>query len=187
MKITPLLIPDVVVVEPEVFFDDRGFFFESFNAEKFAKAMSKNINFVQDNESHSKRGVLRGLHYQIGCPQAKLVRVSEGEIFDVAVDLRRKSPTFGCWVAERLSAENKKQLWIPEGFAHGFFVLSETARCHYKVTNYWSPLQERCVRYDDVDIGIAWPPLHPDKGNEFTPQLSERDCMGSTLKQAETF
>ncbi len=187
MKITPLAIPDVIRIEPQIFNDERGFFYESFNEAKFSEVIDRNVTFVQDNESLSKQAVLRGLHYQIGCPQGKLVRVTEGEIFDVAVDLRQNSPTFGHWVGERLSADNKKQLWIPEGFAHGFFVLSTIARCHYKVTDYWAPLQERCLRYDDADIGIKWPMLNSDQGDPLAPLLSARDRLGAPFRQSETF
>ncbi|MEG2040774.1 MAG: dTDP-4-dehydrorhamnose 3,5-epimerase, partial [Hafnia sp.] len=143
MNTIPLAIPDVIVIEPKVFGDDRGFFFESFNHAKFEAAVGRRVNFVQDNHSRSMQGVLRGLHYQIQQPQGKLVRVVAGSVFDVAVDLRRSSPTFGKWVGEVLSADNKKQLWIPEGFAHGFVVLSESAEFLYKTTDYWAPEFER--------------------------------------------
>lgn len=157
MKATPTEIPDVLIIEPKVFGDDRGFFFESFNQRKFEEAIGRSVNFVQDNHSRSGRGVLRGLHYQIKQPQGKLVRVVAGEVFDVAVDLRRESSTFGQWVGEYLSAENKKQLWIPEGFAHGFLVISESAEFLYKTTEYWFAEHERTILWSDSSIGIQWP------------------------------
>lgn len=187
MKITPTRIPDVIVLEPKVYADDRGFFFESYNHQRFSEVVGHEINFVQDNESISKMGVLRGLHYQVVKPQGKLVRVTEGEVFDVAVDIRRNSPTFGQWVGEKLSAENKKQLWIPEGFAHGFLVLSECARFHYKVTDYWSPEHERCIRFDDPDINIQWPLVPYEFPIAIGPTLSDKDKQGLSLKTAETF
>ena len=158
MKVIPLNIPDVLLIEPEVFGDDRGFFFESFNQNKFEEVMGKKINFVQDNHSKSLKGVLRGLHYQLPPKaQGKLVRVIQGEVFDVAVDLRQSSPTFGQWVSEILSSENKKQMWIPKGFAHGFLTLSDTAEFLYKTTNFYSKENERTIRWDDERIGIKWP------------------------------
>lgn len=158
MKVIPLNIPDVLLIEPEVFGDDRGFFFESFNQNKFEEVMGKKINFVQDNHSKSLKGVLRGLHYQLPPKaQGKLVRVIQGEVFDVAVDLRQSSPTFGQWVSEILSSENKKQMWIPKGFAHGFLTLSDTAEFLYKTTNFYSKENERTIRWDDEIIGIKWP------------------------------
>lgn len=187
MKVTPLAIPDVLLIEPKVFGDDRGFFFESFNQQRFNEATGREVRFVQDNESVSSQAVLRGLHYQVCRPQGKLVRVSEGEVFDVAVDLRRKSPTFGQWVGETLSAENKKQLWIPEGFAHGFLVLSSCARFHYKVTDYWYHEHERCIRFDDPDINIAWPVVVYEFPIALSPILSEKDKMGVGLVHAELF
>ena len=157
MKATPLAIPEVILFEPTIFTDERGFFFESFNHKKFEEAVGYGVNFVQDNHSKSTKGVLRGLHYQLPpMAQGKLVRVTQGEVFDVAVDIRKDSPTFGKWVGEKLSAENKKQLWIPEGFAHGFLTLSDTAEFLYKVTNYYSTEYEQCIVWNDVDIGIAW-------------------------------
>lgn len=180
MKAIPLSIPDVVLFEPKVFGDERGFFFESFNQYQFETAIGKTIHFVQDNHSRSTQNVLRGLHYQIQQPQGKLVRVIQGEVFDVAVDIRRSSPTFGKWVGEILSAENKKQLWIPEGFAHGFITLSGTAEFLYKTTAYWAPTFERCIRWDDPDIAIAWPTKTP-------PNLSTKDSLASTLANAEVF
>jgi dTDP-4-dehydrorhamnose 3,5-epimerase len=157
MKATPLAIPEVILFEPTVFTDERGFFFESFNHKKFEEAVGYSVNFVQDNHSKSTKGVLRGLHYQLPPKaQGKLVRVTQGEVFDVAVDIRKNSPTFGKWIGEKLTDKNKKQLWIPEGFAHGFLTLSETAEFLYKVTNYYSPEHEQCIVWDDADIGIDW-------------------------------
>jgi len=155
--VTPTAIPEVLVVEPKVFGDARGFFFESFNARDFREATGLDVTFVQDNHSGSSRGVLRGLHYQIEHPQGKLVRVVQGEVFDVAVDLRRSSPTFGRWVGERLSAENRRQLWIPPGFAHGFLVLSEWAEFNYKVSNHYYPKLERILIWNDSTVNIKWP------------------------------
>ncbi len=180
MKATRLAIPDVVLLEPKVFGDDRGFFFESFNQQRFEQAIGRTVNFVQDNHSRSAKGVLRGLHYQIRQPQGKLVRVVAGEVFDVAVDLRKSSPTFGKWVGEVLSAENKHQLWVPEGFAHGFVVLSETAEFLYKTTNYYAPEHERCVCWDDATLALQWPA-------EITPLLSEKDAAGLSFTEAEMF
>lgn len=157
MQATRLAIPDVVLIKPKVFGDDRGFFFESFNQAQFEKAIGRHTNFVQDNHSRSTKNVLRGLHYQIQQPQGKLVRVVQGEVFDVAVDLRKSSPTFGQWVGEILSAENKRQVWIPEGFAHGFVVLSDTAEFLYKTTDYYAPAFERCLAWNDPAVGIHWP------------------------------
>lgn len=180
MKATPLAIPDVVLIEPKVFGDERGFFYESFNQAQFEAAIGKPAQFVQDNHSRSVKNVLRGLHYQIQQPQGKLVRVVQGEVFDVAVDLRKSSKTFGQWVGEILSAENKRQLWIPEGFAHGFVVLSETAEFLYKTTDYYAPEHERSIRWDDPAIGINWPA-------GLQPQLSAKDQAGVSLAQAEVF
>ena len=180
MKATPLQIPDIILLEPQVFGDERGFFFESFNHAQFEKAIGKKISFVQDNHSRSVKNVLRGLHYQVKQAQGKLVRVSQGEVFDVAVDLRKSSPTYGKWVGEILSAENKKQLWIPEGFAHGFIVLSETAEFLYKTTDYYAPEHERCIVWNDETIGIDW-----RMNNE--PVLSAKDAKGVTFMHAETF
>ena len=183
MKATRTAIPDVVLIEPKVFGDARGFFFESFNQQAFEEAVGRPARFVQDNHSSSARGVLRGLHYQIRQPQGKLVRVVRGEVFDVAVDLRRSSATFGRWVGERLSAENKRQLWIPEGFAHAFVVLTDSAEFLYKTTDYYAPEFERCVLWNDPAIGIDW------QGNGLTgaPLLSAKDAAGLPLAQAETF
>lgn len=180
MQATRLAIPDVVLVEPKVFGDDRGFFFESFNQARFEEAIGRSANFVQDNHSRSAKHVLRGLHYQIQQPQGKLVRVVQGEVFDVAVDLRKSSPTFGQWVGEILSAENKRQVWIPEGFAHGFVVLSDTAEFLYKTTDYYAPAYERSIAWNDPAIGIQWP-----AGVE--PILSVKDAHGQPLAQAEVF
>ena len=180
MKVTPTAIPDVLLIEPKVFGDDRGFFFESFNRQGFAQATGFDIDFVQDNHSKSSKGVLRGLHYQIQQPQHKLVRVIAGEVFDVAVDIRKGSPTFGQWIGEILSGENKKQLWVPAGFAHGFVTLSASAELLYKVTDYYSPAHERCIAWNDPAIGIEWKIDMP-------PLLSAKDALGLTLAQAELF
>ena len=181
MKITRLDIPDVILLEPTVFCDDRGFFLESFNQKMFEEATGLSPTFVQDNHSKSARGVLRGLHYQLPPrSQGKLVRVVQGEVFDVAVDIRKSSPTFGRWVGEQLSAENKKQVWIPEGFAHGFIVVSEEAEFLYKATNYYAPELERCILWNDSDVGIAWP------GGD-VPQLSGKDKLGVSISDAEVF
>lgn len=158
MKVTPLSIPDVLLIEPQVFGDDRGFFFESFNQERFEKVLGRKVNFVQDNHSKSIKGVLRGLHYQLPpMAQGKLVRVTQGEVFDVAVDLRQSSPTFGKWIGEVISADNKKQIWIPEGFAHGFVTLSDTAEFLYKTTDFYSKEHEQAIRWNDETIRIQWP------------------------------
>lgn len=180
MKVTPTSIPEVLIIEPKVFGDERGFFLESFNQHSFDDAVGSETNFVQDNHSRSVKNVLRGLHYQIQQPQGKLVRVVQGEVFDVAVDIRKNSPTFGKWVGEILSAENKKQLWVPEGFAHGFLTLSDTAEFLYKTTKYYAPAFERCIRWDDSAIAIAWPIAT-------TPSVSAKDAVGSSLMNTETF
>ncbi|MGZ8199245.1 MAG: dTDP-4-dehydrorhamnose 3,5-epimerase [Methylosarcina sp.] len=180
MKVTTLAIPDVILIEPAVFGDERGFFFESFNQRQFDEIIGRKVNFVQDNHSRSAKHVLRGLHYQIRQPQGKLVRVVQGEVFDVAVDLRRSSPTFGMWAGAILSEENKHQLWIPEGFAHGFVVLSNQAEFLYKTTDYYAPDAERCIRWNDPDIAIDW----PFSGE---PSLSAKDAQGTSLKTAEVF
>jgi dTDP-4-dehydrorhamnose 3,5-epimerase len=180
MRFSPTAIPDVVLLEPEVFGDARGFFFESYNENDFAAATGLRPRFVQDNHSRSERNVLRGLHYQIVQPQGKLVRVIKGEIFDVAVDLRTSSPTFGRWVGERLSAENRRMLWVPEGFAHGFLVLSEAAECLYKTTDFYAPAHERCLRWDDPALAIDWP-------LQGKPLLSDKDRRGLDLQDAERF
>lgn len=178
MKATPTRIPDVLLIEPKVFGDDRGFFFESFNRRTFHEATGLDVDFVQDNHSKSARNVLRGLHYQLAQPQGKLVRVTQGEVFDVAVDIRKGSPTYGQWVGEILSAENKKQLWIPAGLAHGFVVLSATAEFLYKTTDYYAPQHERCIAWNDPDLAIAWP-------IEGHPLLSAKDAAGIAFRQAE--
>ena len=180
MKTTPLDIPDVVRFEPKVFGDDRGFFFESFNHRQFEDAIGRSVQFVQDNHSRSVKGVLRGLHYQLHRAQGKLVRVVHGAVFDVAVDIRRSSPTFGKWVGSYLSAENKHQLWVPEGFAHGFVVLSDSAEFLYKTTDYYAPEHERCISWNDPAIGIDW----PLKGE---PALSGKDRQGKCLADADVF
>lgn len=181
MKATPTAIADVLRIEPTVFGDDRGFFFESFNQRIFREVTGLDVDFVQDNHSKSARGVLRGLHYQIQQAQGKLVRVVAGEVFDVAVDLRRNSPTFGRWVGEILSADNKRQLWIPPGMAHGFLVLSQTAEFLYKTTDYWAPEYERCIAWNDPTLGINWPPL------DAPPLLSGKDAKGVAFTEAELF
>ena len=180
MKAIPLSIPDVVLFEPRVFGDDRGFFYESFNQRQFNEVIGRPVTFVQDNHSRSAKNVLRGLHYQIQQPQGKLVRVVLGEVFDVAVDIRKSSPTFGKWEGEILSAENKKQLWVPEGFAHGFVVLSDYAEFLYKTTDYYAPEFERSITWDDAAIGIQWP-------IQGAPQLSAKDKAGMSLSNAEVF
>lgn len=178
MNVIPTAIPDVKILEPKVFGDERGFFYESFNLKKFETATGLNLNFVQDNHSKSSKGVLRGLHYQLPpMAQGKLVRVVQGEVFDVAVDIRTSSPTFGQWVGVHLSAENKRQMWIPEGFAHGFLTLSETAEFLYKTTNYYSPQHERSILWEDPDIGIEWPLIDSDL------KLSEKDINAEKLSQ----
>jgi dTDP-4-dehydrorhamnose 3,5-epimerase len=180
MKVTPLSIPDVLLIEPQVFGDDRGFFYESFNQNKFEEAMGKKINFVQDNHSKSVKGVLRGLHYQLTPKaQGKLVRVIQGEVFDVAVDLRQSSPTFGKWVGEIISADNKKQLWIPEGFAHGFLTLSDTAEFLYKTTDFYSKDHEQAIQWNDKTIGINWPIQDVS--------LSSKDNATLSFKEAKYF
>lgn len=181
MKVIETALPEVLILEPQVFGDERGFFFESFNARRFAEATSLQRDFVQDNHSRSARGVLRGLHYQLQQAQGKLVRVSAGEVYDVAVDVRRSSANFGKWVGVHLSAENKRQLWVPEGFAHGFLVLSDYAEFLYKTTDYYAPAHERCIRWDDAQLAIDWPL------DGLTPQLSLKDQQGLSLSEAETF
>lgn len=179
--VTPTAIPEVLVLEPKVFGDARGFFFESFNQRDFERATGlTGLQFVQDNHSKSAQGVLRGLHYQIQQPQGKLVRVVQGEVFDVAVDLRKSSPTFGQWVGEVLSASNHKQLWVPPGFAHGFLTLSETAEFLYKTTDYWYPELERSLLWNDLQLGIAWP-------LQGEPLLALKDAKGVLLSNADLF
>lgn len=181
MEAIQTAISDVVILEPKVFGDERGFFFESFNDRKFRELAGVTLPFVQDNHSKSSKHVLRGLHYQIQRPQGKLVRVISGAVFDVAVDLRRTSPTFGKWVGIELSAENKRQLWIPPGFAHGFVVTSDSAEFLYKTTDYWMPEHERALRWDDPAIGINWPLAN------CAPHLSGKDTQAALLADAETF
>lgn len=181
MKATPLALPEVFKIEPKVFGDDRGFFFESFNHSHFEEAIGRKVQFVQDNHSRSAKRVLRGLHYQMQQPQGKLVRVVSGTVFDVAVDLRRSSPNFGRWVGAVLSAENKHQLWVPEGFGHGFIVMSDSAEFLYKTTDYYAPQHERCIRWDDPDLKINWP-LEGEM-----PLLSAKDLAGTLLVNAETY
>ncbi len=181
MAFSPTTIPEVIIITPKVFGDHRGFFMETYQTIKFA-AGGITASFVQDNQSGSQQGTLRGLHYQIRQAQGKLVRVTSGEIFDVAVDIRRSSPTFGQWVGVALSAENKRQLWVPPGFAHGFYVLSERAEVFYKATDYYAPQWERTIMWDDPDLGIEWPLL---PGTE--PLLSGKDRLGKHLRKAELF
>ncbi|TAN71231.1 MAG: dTDP-4-dehydrorhamnose 3,5-epimerase [Methylobacter sp.] len=180
MQIHTTEIPDLLIIEPKVFGDDRGFFYESFNARRFAELTGISKNFVQDNHSKSAKNVLRGLHYQIQQPQGKLVRVVAGEVFDVAVDIRKNSPAFGQWVGVTLSAENKRQFWIPEGFAHGFVVTSASAEFLYKTTDYWAPEHERSILWNDPIIGIQWP-------IDAEPLLSGKDIAGKLLEDAEVF
>jgi len=180
MNVKPTKIPDALIIEPEVFGDERGFFFESFNKKAFEAATGITSDFVQDNHSKSTKGVLRGLHYQIKNPQGKLVRVSSGEVFDVAVDLRKSAPTFGQWAGVTLSADNKRQLWIPPGFAHGFIVLSDAAEFLYKTTDYYAPEHERCIKWDDAELAIDW-------RYAGEPVVSEKDASGVRFKEADFF
>lgn len=180
MQAVKTSIPDVIIFEPKVFGDDRGFFYESFNANIFEQATGLNPHFVQDNHSKSAKNVLRGLHYQIEQAQGKLVRVTQGEVFDVAVDLRISSPTFGQWESIILSSENKRQIWIPPGFAHGFLVLSETAEFLYKTTDFYAPQHECCLKWDDQTLAIQWP-------TNVSPLLSAKDSMGLSLQKAKKF
>ncbi|ART47150.1 dTDP-4-dehydrorhamnose 3,5-epimerase [Acidovorax carolinensis] len=180
MQATRLAIPDVVLIEPKVFGDARRFFYECFNQRAFNQATGTAYQFVQDNHSRSAKGVLRGLHYQIQQPQGKLVRVVQGAVFDVAVDIRKSSPTFGKWVGTELSADDHRQLWVPPGFAHGFVVLSETAEFLYKTTDYYAPEHERCIAWNDEELAIQWP-------LGLTPVLSAKDQLGVTLRNAELF
>lgn len=179
--VTPTAIADVLVLVPKVFGDARGFFLESYNQRDFAQATGLQVNFVQDNHSRSSRGVLRGLHYQIQHPQGKLVRVTQGEVFDVVVDMRRSSPTFGRWVGETLSGTNHKQMWVPPGCAHGFVVLSDSADFLYKTTDYWYPEHERSVLWNDPDLAIAWPL------QGLQPTLAAKDAQGTPWRQAQAF
>ena len=180
MKIKETNLPGVLLIEPTVFGDDRGYFYESFNEKKFAELTGLHVNFVQDNHSKSVKNVLRGMHYQIQQAQGKLVRVVAGEVFDVAVDLRKDSPTFGQWTGAYLSAENRLQMWIPEGFAHGFVVTSDSAEFLYKTTDFWAPQYERCLQWNDPSVGIQWP-LSAE------PTLSAKDQIGKSLAEAEVF
>ncbi|WP_306523552.1 dTDP-4-dehydrorhamnose 3,5-epimerase [Rheinheimera sp.] len=180
MQIIATDIPDVLLLQPTVFTDERGYFLQSFQQQQYELLLGRSLNFVQDNHSHSKAGVLRGLHYQLAQPQAKLIRVVQGEVFDVAVDLRRSSKTFGHWVGHLLSAKNQQQLWIPEGFAHGFLVLSDSADVHYKTTDYYAPAAERSIRFDDPQLGIAWP-------LQGAPLLSPKDAKAPAFADAEYF
>jgi dTDP-4-dehydrorhamnose 3,5-epimerase len=180
IQVTSTSLPEVKIIEPKVFGDARGFFSESFNAREFAEKVQAGVEFVQDNHSRSAKGVLRGLHYQIQHAQGKLVRVVEGEVFDVAVDVRRSSPDFGKWEGLILSAENHRQLWVPPGFAHGFVVLSESAQFLYKTTDYWFPEHERSIVWNDPEIGIEWP-------IDFEPMLAAKDAAGKRLSEAEVF
>jgi dTDP-4-dehydrorhamnose 3,5-epimerase len=180
VKVTPTSIPDVLVIEPKVFGDERGFFYESFNQKAFNDATGLNEIFVQDNHSRSAQGVLRGLHYQLQQTQGKLVRVVSGKVFDVAVDIRKSSATFGKWVGVELTETNYKQLWVPAGFAHGFLVISEFADFLYKTTDYYAPMHEQCIAWNDPSIGIEWP-------DSLTPQLSSKDTLAPLLRQADIF
>ncbi len=180
MQVIPTSIPDVLIIEPDVYGDARGFFYESYNQRKFEQIVGREVRFVQDNHSRSAQNVLRGLHYQVQQTQGKLVRVTAGEVFDVAVDIRSASPTFGQSVCVNLSEQNKRMLWIPEGFAHGFMVLSEYAEFLYKATDYWAPEHERCILWNDTDLAIEWP-LSAD------PLLSTKDAFGTPLRGAEVF
>jgi dTDP-4-dehydrorhamnose 3,5-epimerase len=180
MKVVPTEIPEVLIIEPKVFEDDRGFFFESFNQRSFAEKTGVEADFVQDNHSRSSQNVLRGLHYQIQQPQGKLVRVVAGAVFDVAVDIRKSAPTFGKWVGCLLSAENKRLLWVPVGFAHGFLVVSQTAEVLYKTTDYYAPAHERCILWNDPDLAINWELTA-------TAVLSAKDQAGQPFKAAELF
>jgi len=181
VKATPTAIPDVLIIEPKVFGDDRGFFFESFNQAAFDAAVGKHVSFVQDNHSRSAKGVLRGLHYQIQQPQGKLVRVTRGAVYDVAVDIRKSSPTFGQWVGVELSEQNQKQFWVPAGFAHGFLVMSDSADFLYKTTEYYAPAHEKCIAWNDADLNIQWPI------SGLKPTLSKKDQQGSIFRDAVVF
>ncbi len=180
MQVTSTSLPEVLIIEPKVFGDERGFFFESFNRELLAEKVGITADFVQDNHSHSAKGVLRGLHYQIQCTQGKLVRVVRGSVFDVAVDIRKSSANYGRWVGVELNERNRRVLWVPPGFAHGYLVISESADFLYKTTDYWRPEHERCIRWDDPTIGIDWP-------LDGTPTLSAKDTQGKNIADAEVF
>jgi len=182
MNVIRTSLVDLLLIEPRVFGDDRGFFFESFNAKTFREATGVDAAFVQDNHSHSARGVLRGLHYQIQRAQGKLVRVVNGEVFDAVVDLRRSSPTFGRWEGFVLSAHNKRMLWVPPGFAHGYLVLSDAADFLYKTTDYWAPEHERCIRWNDPQLGVRWP-----LPGGLAPTLSGKDAQGTAFVDAEVY
>jgi len=177
MKIIKTKIPEVLIIEPNVFGDERGFFMESWNQRSFSEAVGQEVNFVQDNHSRSAKNVLRGLHYQIKHPQGKLVRVTKGKVFDVAVDIRKDSTTYGQWVGEYLSAENKRMLWVPPGFAHGFCVVSEEAEFQYKCTDYYAPKYERCIKWDDSILSIKWPKI------DTPPLLSDNDQQGISFSK----
>jgi len=179
IRVIPTSLPDVKIIEPSVFTDERGFFYESFNAREFAEAIGEPVEFVQDNHSASRRHVLRGLHFQVERPQGKLVRAVVGEIFDVAVDIRHGSPTFGQWTGMHLSTENRRQAWVPAGFAHGFVVMSERAEVLYKTTDFWFPEYERCLVWNDADVGIEWP-------IDIAPMLAPRDAAGLSLKALQS-
>ena len=181
MKVIPTSIPDVLIIEPKVFGDARGFFFESFNQRAFNEAVGQDVQFVQDNHSRSGKGVLRGLHYQVQNAQGKLVRVARGRVFDVAVDVRKGSPTFGQWAGVELSEDNQRQFWVPAGFAHGFVVLSDTADFLYKTTDYYAPAHERCIAWNDPDVGIDWPLA---EAGISAPILSDNDRQGASLASA---
>lgn len=181
MKVVPTAIPEVLIFEPKVFGDERGFFMESYNQKVFDEAVGRHVEFVQDNHSRSAKGVLRGLHYQMQQPQGKLVRVTQGAVYDVAVDLRRSSPSFGRWIGVELSSENHRQLWVPEGFGHGFLVISDTADFLYKTTDFYAPEHERTIAWDDPRLSIQWP------CDGLVPQVSSKDAAGSLLDQADLF
>lgn len=181
MKVTPTSIPDVLIIEPRVFGDSRGFFLESFNQNAFDEAVGEHVNFVQDNHSRSVKGVLRGLHYQVEQPQGKLVRATRGSVFDVAVDIRKSSPTFGRWVGLELNDENQKQMWVPAGFAHAFLVLSESVDFMYKTTDYYAPEHERAIAWNDPELDIRWPDIGGD------PRLSAKDAVAGAFRTAELF
>lgn len=181
MKATPTALPDVLIIEPKVFGDERGFFFESFNKRAFDEVIGREVTFVQDNHSRSVRGVLRGLHYQVQHTQGKLVRVASGSVYDVVVDLRRSSPYFGRWVGVTLDALTHRQLWIPEGFGHGFMVTSDSANFLYKTTDYWDPQSERCIVWNDPTLAIDWPL------DGIAPTVSAKDAKGAPFAEAEVF
>jgi dTDP-4-dehydrorhamnose 3,5-epimerase len=187
MKCTKQSIPEIVLIEPRIFEDERGHFFESFNLSKFQESIDRDVTFVQSNESYSKQNVIRGLHYQVVRPQGKLVRVVEGEVFDVGVDLRKSSPTFGRWVGAILSDKNNHQLWIPEGFAHGFQVLSPSAKFQYMVTDYWYSEHDRCICFNDSNININWKDVRTSEQKLIEQKLSDKDIAGNSFADAEVF